>query len=619
MTTDLGFAHLRLADDFIVGFVDVPGHGKFLKNMLAGVGGIDIALLVVAADEGPMPQTRQHVRILSLLGVDKAIVAMTKIDMVSDKDHIEIVEEEIKNLLLQHGITLLQLVPVSSTKNIGLQELQSALREHLSKLPARDTTHGSFLPVDRVFSKAGFGTIITGTLVRGKLSTGDQVTIGPGVSGARVRRLESFGQTVEFAQPGQRVACNVVLKDNKTISRGHVVLGHEVPDTRLIVASIIDRPKLIGEKFSERISNQPVRLYHGTAECHGYLRWAETIDAAGAASENEATHDASTDTMNQAVALIALDEPLMVQAQDRFVLRMSDETIYGGIVLLRDKPKWMKRADILSVSSRILAGDYKTATMSLMDATPQHIARQSQVSLLLPAPSDRQIIEELTSLRNAITLGDSIMAIPIRESLSKNLVDTVTKLIKERVDGVSEGDGISLETVRSYLNPKLERATFQCLVEEEERAGKIVRKGDKLQLAGAEAPKSVDPAVLKLQQQIASALEENFCMDLEELARACKSETNKIKAVVTNLSKQTGQVSLIGHEFVISAANLHKAHQALADIWNTKRNISPADFKDKLNLTRKYAMPLLQHFDDQKITRRLTDGRVLLKAPPASG
>jgi selenocysteine-specific elongation factor len=169
MTTDLGFAHMDLGANVVVGFVDVPGHGKFLKNMLAGVGGIDMALLVVAADEGPMPQTAQHVRILSLLGVSKAIVALNKIDAVDDPEQIEIVRDEIGELLEKHGIQLIELVPVSATKNIGIKELKEVLSKRLVGLPARDTAGGAFLPVDRVFTKSGFGTVITGTLVRGYL------------------------------------------------------------------------------------------------------------------------------------------------------------------------------------------------------------------------------------------------------------------------------------------------------------------------------------------------------------------------------------------------------------------------------------------------------------------
>jgi selenocysteine-specific elongation factor len=611
MTTDLGFAHLKLGDDLIVGFVDVPGHGKFLKNMLAGVGGIDIALLVVAADEGPMPQTKQHVRILSMLGVDRAVVALTKIDTVDDSEHIEIVEEEIADMLAQHGVTMLRLVPVSSTKSIGLDSLKAALTEELSKLPPRNTKEAAFLPIDRVFSKSGFGTVITGTLVRGKLSTGDQVVVGPDVSAARVRRLESFGQTIDQAGPGQRVACNLVLKDNKSLSRGQVVLGNEIPATKMIVASVIDKPKLIGEKFAEKISSQPVRVYHGTAECHGYLRWAQSLT-----DPADSSGDGAGDNENRALVLIALDDPAVAQAQDRFILRMSDETIYGGIVLLRDRPRWMKRPELLAVANFVLTHDFKQAVLSFIESAPMQILRQSQLSLLLPHPLDKQVLDQLRGENKLVLLGETVMAPQTRALLTARLLEATDHVVKSEIGGDADAETAPLEAVRLRLSPKLDRATFQVLIDEDSQAGKIIRRADKLQVPG-KAQKTADPAALKLQEDILLALENSFCLDIDELSKQCAgADPKKIKSMLSVMAKQSpAQLHLINYEFAISDVNLLKAHRALADIWNIKRNIAPTDFKEQLNVTRKYAMALLQHFDDQKITRRLNDGRVLLKPP----
>lgn len=609
MTTDLGFAHLILQDNFVIGFVDVPGHGKFLKNMLAGVGGIDLALLVVAADEGPMPQTVQHVRILSLLGVKKAIVALTKIDMVDDAEYIELVEQDIADLLNKHGMQMLQLVPVSSTKGLGIDNLKVALQNQLAALPPRIFEGGAFLPVDRVFSKSGFGTVITGTVVKGKLSTGDQIIIAPDVGPARVRRLECFGQTVEFATAGQRVACNVVLKENTRVTRGHVVLGEDIPATRMIVASLVDRPKIAGDKFAERVSSQPVRIYHGTAECHGYLRWAEPL------VDDESSDDVEIDdSANRAIALIALDAPAVAQAHDLFVMRMSDETIYGGVILLRDRPKWIKRAELLAIAKAVQSGDFHQAILDFIAATPHQIARLSQISLMLPRPLDTLLVKQLQKKDKLRVLGETVMTPATRGLLTKRLSDTIDQLIKSKDEDAS-ADGVGLETVRSNLHPKVDLATFQSLIDDETSAGRIVRKDDKINRAGATVAKVVDPATLKLQEQINRELVNNFCLDLDELAKFCKVDSTKIKSTVQNMVKQGGKLHLVNYEFTISEANLQKSHQVLADLWTAKRNISPSEFKENLGTTRKYAMALLQHFDDQKITRRLNDGRVLLKAP----
>ncbi|MBX9694182.1 MAG: hypothetical protein K2Z81_17495, partial [Cyanobacteria bacterium] len=236
MTTDIGFAHLRLSPsvidaagkdaisafkkklgevgaegkedgELVVGFIDVPGHGKFLKNMLAGVGGIDLALIVVAADEGPMPQTVQHVKILSLLGVRKCIVVLTKIDLVGD-DEKQFATQEIHDLVGRLGIEVLETVPVSAVKGVGIENLRSAIVRQVMQLPARTTVNDSigqplpaYLPIDRVFSKSGYGVVVTGTLVYGHIKVGDNVFIEPGHSQARVRGLETFNRKLNEALP----------------------------------------------------------------------------------------------------------------------------------------------------------------------------------------------------------------------------------------------------------------------------------------------------------------------------------------------------------------------------------------------------------------------------------
>ncbi|HEY9791187.1 MAG TPA: selenocysteine-specific translation elongation factor [Candidatus Obscuribacterales bacterium] len=602
MTTDLGFAHMQLPGDVVVGFVDVPGHGKFLKNMLAGVGGIDLALLVVAADEGPMPQTQQHVRILSLLGVNKALVALTKIDTVSDPEHIALVKEEIDSLLNDHAVELVGLVEVSSTKSLGIEDLKRSLALHLASLPPREISGGAFLPVDRVFSKSGFGTVITGTLVRGKLAVGDQILVGPDVSPGRVRRLETFGHPVEVASAGQRLACNLVLKEpNTKLERGHVVLGLDVPSTKTLIVNVIDRPKIAGEKFADRISEQPVRIYHGTAEHHGYLRWAQAL------------HGEIHDQESTAVALVVLNEPAMVQSQDRFILRLSDETIFGGEIVFRDRPRWLKRSDLVEITASIQLGNIEDAIRSFINAAPHHMVKRSQLSLFLPEPLAKETCDQLLRAGTLAAIGDAVMAAATRTDWSKRLRQSIEDVLKQHAGSSEYADGIALEAARSSLQPRLERALFQSLVDEEVAANRLVRKGDKLSLPGA-VPQAAPAGRGPLGEKITKALDENFCLELAELAKICGTDVGKMKNAIQSMAKD-GDVLLINYEFAISKQNLQRAHQVLANIWQTKRNIAPTDFREALNTSRKYAMALLQHFDDNKITRRLESGRVLLKAP----
>lgn len=599
MTTDIGFAYLGLNDNMVVGFVDVPGHGKFLKNMLAGVGGIDLALLVVAADEGPMPQTRQHVRILSLLGITRAVAAITKIDMV-EEEQAEIVQEEVEALLKQHSIELLDTVFISSTQGVGFDKLKNTFSQILSRFPTRDGSGALFLPVDRVFSKSGFGTVITGTLVHGKLTAGDQVFIEPGEIGARVRRLETHGQTVNQALPGQRVACNLVVKDQEKIARGHVLSSVTVHPSKSLLVSLFDRPKSLKDSMNDRLSDQPVRLYHGTAEYHGYLRWVEDIETTDEKNETES------------VAFLALQDAAVISAQDKFVIRLTDDTIYGGSILLRDRPRWLTKQELLSVANLLRANDLEEAVISYVKSAPQLMIRAEALSAIVPDSQRAALLEALKKNGKLVTLGSSyVLATESRRELVEDLKSQLKTALQKMDDA---GGGVSLESLRSLMHVKLERSAFQALVDEETAINTIVRKGDKVFLPGDDNNKAATPAISALEQKVLEQLDLQWCLEWDELAAALKTDLKNLKTVVQSMVKR-GDVIVVSYDFVATNKRIKEAHQVLGEIWTAKRSIAPTDFREKLGTTRKYAMALLQYFDDQKITRRLDSGRVLLKGP----
>ncbi len=599
MTTDIGFAYLGLSDNMVVGFVDVPGHGKFLKNMLAGVGGIDLALLVVAADEGPMPQTRQHVRILSLLGITKAVAAITKIDMV-DEEQSEMVQEEVESLLKEHSIEQLNSCLISSTQGIGFEELKKIFSDVLSKFPVRDGSGALFLPVDRVFSKSGFGTVITGTLVHGKLAAGDQILIEPGEIGARVRRLETHGQTVTQALPGQRVACNLVVKDQEKISRGHVLSNSAVHPSKSLLVSLFDRPRSLKDPMNERLSDQPIRLYHGTAEYHGFLRWVEDI------TTNENKNE------SEAVAFLALQDAAVISAQDKFVIRLTDDTIYGGNILLRDRPRWLTKKELMSVAEMLRSEDFEGALLSYLKGAPQSMVREAALSSLVPDTLKTSLLTKLKASGKVVSLGtEYILAAESRAELAEDIRQKVRTALEKMEDPSA---GVPLESLRMLMQIKLERAAFQLLIDEEMAREKIVRKGDKVFLPGEGAKRTLAPALAALEEKIKTQLNAHWCLEWDELAELTGGDLKNVKTVVQSMVK-SGEVTVASYDFIASNAKVKEAHQILGDIWTTKRSIAPTDFREKLRTTRKYAMALLQYFDDQKITRRLDSGRVLLKGP----
>ncbi len=603
MTTDLGFAYLQLSADKVLGFVDVPGHGKFLKNMLAGVGGIDLALLVVAADEGPMPQTNQHVRILSMLGVTQAIVAITKIDLVEEEEQVDLVREELEKLLQAHGIKALAFCPLSSTTGAGFDQLKQTFAEILSKMPARNTKGSLFLPVDRVFSKSGFGTVITGTLVSGKIAVGDQIFVEPGDLSARVRRLETHGHTINEAHPGQRVACNIVVKDGEKLSRGFVLSGEAISPSKSLIVSLCDKPRLLSQELSERLSDQPIRLYHGTAEYQGYLRWVE---------DRKNDENSAESTLSQeGIGFVALQEDAVLSAQDRFVIRLTDDTIYGGVILLRDRPRWLSKGEILSLAEMLNSEKYSEALLRFLNDSPQLMLKESQLSSIFPVSTIAALLNDALANKTIVRLGDYLLSSESRIELSKKIISRLTELLAAAEES---SDGVTLESLRLKLQPKLERSAFQALLDEDSAAGKIIRKGDKVMLPGAKAEGGLSAEHSEAEAKILKILQEHWCLELDELAQMSGVELKTVKVLIQNLTKSKA-VHIVSYDFVASSEKIAAAHQVLADIWNAKRAIAPTDFKEKIGVTRKYAMALLQYFDDSKITRRLESGRVLLKGP----
>lgn len=595
MTTDLGFAYMSLPGDMVLGFVDVPGHGKFLKNMLAGVGGIDLALLVVAADEGPMPQTKQHVRILSMLGISKAIVALSKIDVVEEEAQVDLVREETETLLMQHGIEPIAFCPLSSVNGQGIDALVNTFADYLKDFPRQTRSDALFLPVDRVFSKSGFGTVITGTLVSGKLTVGDQIYVEPGDLTARVRRLETHGKSIETARQGQRVACNLVVKDGEKLKRGFVLTSSSISLVKSLIVSLSDKPKILKEPLSDRLSDQPIRLYHGTAEYHGYVRWVE---------------DTYDDSQGQSgIAFVALQDGAVASAQDRFVIRLTDDTIYGGVVLLRDRPRWLAKSELIRLSQQLLKGEFDQAVIAFLNDSPQLMLQESQLATLLPESSS-DLLAKLKAEAELVSLGDFLLTASSRQALAESLISATKKLLSAS----EEEDGVALETLRQSLQPKIERAAFQALLQEEAEKQTIIRKGDKVTLPGA-GLKSDDrdqlaPIEAKLMEQLAKV----WCLEWDELAQQTGIDLKAVKSAIQSLAKR-GEVVIVSYDFVASVDRLNEAHQVLSNIWTAKRSIAPTDFRESLETTRKYAMALLQYFDDQKITRRLDSGRVLLKGP----
>lgn len=644
MTTDLGFAHLDFTlnegnSKFVLGFIDVPGHGKFLKNMLAGVGGIDSALLAVAADEGPMPQTVQHVKILSLLGVKSCVGAVTKVDLVSEQQ-ISKVASDVKGLLAQFNIDLLSLNPISTVTGDGVDALKENLRKHFYKGdqpfseelvstvdPAADENN-LFMAVDRVFTKAGYGLVATGTLVSGALHTGDQINIEPGSVKARVRGMESFGKAVDTAEAGQRVAVNLAVKDGGVVARGHCIVGEGRAVVHNLIVEIVDH--------GGSLSPQPVKLYHGTAEAKGTLRWMEK---AGCKHYGQ----------------LFLDDPIVAEPGERYVIRYGDEGIAGGAIVMCDRPRWLTRQLLHDVSSALIentdAGNEKAFALTVA-AHPLKAVSLKQLEWFMPVEKLTSAAAGAVASGSVFIIADLYMAVSTRDQIGEKIRALLSTLMKNEDNARF---GVSIETMRKKTFNTLTRPVMQAIVADLAEKRLCSREGDRMftvddafgsvasagssagsgintgsnsangegegePLSAANVSRAVFPddadfsKTNRLRDKVIALLNQHPCLEIADVAQQCKIDIKQLNLLLDAMVKNK-QVAIVDHDFVATTGKLRAAHLLLSRLWAAKQEITPSDFREGMSTTRKYAMALLGHFDEKAITRRISGKRVLLKEP----
>ncbi len=595
MTTDIGFAHLNFpvqadGSQLVLGFIDVPGHGKFLKNMLAGVGGIQMALLVVAADEGPMPQTISHVKILSLLGVRKALVVLTKID-VADESRQSEVEQSVRDLLNRYQIQCMGVSRISNTQNKGFDELKQMLGAVVENLEHPSSTGGALLPIDRVFSKTGYGVVITGTLLSGQFAVGDNIVIEPGEIKGRIRGLETFKKQLQSASAGQRLAVNISLKENKTLVRGQVVAGTNVP----VVTTLIVRVEQIGNSEEwlkpEDLQDQPIRLYHGTAECFGHLRWCQQIESE-----------------QSLVAQVVLADPVVAEPGDRFVIRFGDEGISGGTILVTNRPRWMTRNKLNAFAGQLINHEFNSAVEYFLEHMTQAAAKREALTSFLPIADRQNVIDECVA--SGSVLQESQFLISAKRALS--VKQQIQALVSAKNDS-QEPPEYSIEAVRVKVSNSIDRQLFQHFLKELTDSGVLSRNGDKISAKRDKAP-AISQEQMVLNDRILEVLNNTVCVEIEEISKVLKTDKKLVLLALQNLAKHE-RAQIVDHDFASSASAIKTAHECLAKIWQSKKEISPSEFRESLGTSRKYAMALLAYFDNKLITRRINNTRMLIKTP----
>lgn len=604
MTTDLGFAPLILpaqgeVDEIIIGFIDVPGHGKFLKNMLAGVGGITMALLVVAADEGVMPQTLQHVKILSLLGVKQVIVAINKIDLAPDA--ASSVTEHVRQLLERYGIALVDGVSVAAPLNIGIEELKTTLYKCFApqaKLAESAITGNepAYLPVDRVFSKSGFGKVVTGTLVEGHLNVGDTIYIEPGSVSARVRGLETFGRKLTTANSGQRLAVNLALKQDSELMRGQVLSTSECQSTTTLLVTLNDLHGLeyfndfaksaVHAESGQSLAPQKVKIYHGTSENAGFLRWMEPCaDLNGA----------------QAIGQVVLEQPLAARPQDRFVLRYGDHGIAGGVILSIARPRFLTRKVVIDFCQNLAQCNYLQALAIALALSPRFAHKVSQLTWFVPQSELGQSLRAGLESGTLTQSGEYYFESASRQRLIGKLQEYLTAQFV-----LKPSEPVSMETLRQKVAPQLERSLVPELLLALESV--FIREGNNIYARGTEVKAALDARA----EAIMAVLKSEPVLELVEIAKRTGLNASDFKAGLDSL-KKANLACIVDKDFAASRETIDRGHRLAMAIFKAKRDISPSDLREAMQINRKYTMALLTYYDDHQITRRVANGRTLLK------
>ena len=580
ITIDLGFAHLSRGDARI-GFVDVPGHERFVRNMLAGAGGIDAVLLVVAADEGIKPQTREHFAIARLLGIPRGLVALTKSDRVSP-DVLGVVELEVRELLAGSSLENAPILPVSAKTGEGVGALADALFALIGPGAAERDRRPLRLPIDRAFSIEGFGPVVTGSLVEGTIAPEQRVDILPEGISARVRRVEVHGEEVPTARAGERTSVNLASIEREALHRGQMIVA---PGTIVESDRVLVRLSLLDDA-PELESGVEVSFHHFAAERIARLR---TWDAAAAGSS--------------VAALATLDEAIAARVGDHFIVRRLSPpaTVGGGEVLDAHPPKKVEPED----RRVFLAGSIPARLRRRIDRAAAGISRDELARE--EAIDARDVRAHLADADDVLELDSGLFLSKNRwEELAKWTIATIDEEIRRRPGATAASRASVVERVFGRFSPRDAEAALRSIA----AAGKIAADGENLRLPGAAGLEAADQS---LADRIA-AIYDTGALDPPspgDVAAKLSAKPKIVEGLMAYLVKEKRLARLPGGFFVSQGA----VDRVAADLRSTGRpTITVPEFKERFGLTRRIAIPLLEHLDERKVTRRAGDAREILPA-----
>ncbi len=594
ITIELGFTFLDLPSGIRLGIVDVPGHEKFIKHMVAGAWGIDLVALVIAADEGVMPQTREHLDICTLLRIKKGLIVLTKMDLV-DQELIDIVKEDVMEVVKDTFLKDAPILTVSSVTGEGISQLVSAI-DRLSKEVEERSSDGLFrLPIDRVFTMKGFGLVVTGTVVSGAITLGETVEVLPSGKEGKVRNIQVHNQSVERAQAGQRAAINLQGLETTDINRGDVLIRpHTLSPTKVV------------DVYLEYLRNATRPLRHRTIQRFHIGTSLATASIYLIDREELIPGEGG-------FAQLRLDRPIVALPQDRFVIRGSSAIqTCGGGVILNTHPEKHKRFSGEVISDLTLLRDG-----SPVDVLRLHVLRSGEsgknlnqllTQVAVPPNEAQEILMRMVEKKELILIDSEKLKV-IDQSHYQGLREKVIAQLKDFHVRFPMKSGLAKEELRTKLPSGVEMKLFQMLVNDLLQSKKIVMEKDKLRLPDHKVSsadekglsKRVEEAVLK------GALQPPSPKDLSELW----SEDEKEMLAIFEHLVHEGTLIKIKSGLYFHRIPLETLKEKLVLYLKRHKEITTPQFKEMTGASRKYVIPLIEYFDQVKLTLRLGDKRIL--------
>jgi selenocysteine-specific elongation factor len=597
ITIELGFAALDLPSGQHLGIVDVPGHEKFVKNMVAGATGIDIVVMVIAADEGVMPQTREHMEICTLLGVQHGLVAVTKIDMV-DEEWLELALEDIRDFVRGTFLQDAPIVPLSSVSGEGIAEFIQSLDEVAAKIPARPPSDLFRLPIDRVFTMKGFGTVITGTLISGRVKVGETIMVYPSGITSKVRGIQVHNHSADAAEAGMRTAINFQGLEKEAISRGEVL---SKPAT-LMPSYMVDASLHYLDSNKKPLKNRSrVRFHTGTSEVLGNLILLDRDEL----SPGE-----------DGVVQLRLDSAVALVRDDRFVIR-SYSPVYtiGGGKVLNPIPLKHKRfkADTIGGLEQLshLAPEeviaFHTQASGFQGLSFAHL----KVMTNLP---DKQLENALQSLlsKKILLQVDKESRIYIHQACFETLKNDFHGYLADYHGAHPLKPGMSKEELKTKFPPFLTSKLFNLTLNQMVKEQQITQEENTVRLASHTVSLGGKQADVKnkiLHTYLQAGLQPPY---FKELSKSMDADPQRSKDILMHLVNE-GAIVKVKEDLYFHAATIEKLKKKLVEYLEARGEISTPQFKEMTGASRKYVIPLAEYFDSTNVTLRVGDVRKLRK------